>query len=514
VVVLPDRTRSLAHAAALFSERHLGPRLAPRLRQLRARSVDRNLAAASRFKAKQPVWSATEPRWSPYGTVPKAHNRLTPLIDGEAFLGRLHTAICDATRYVYIAGWCLTPHLPLLRGSAQDLIDSRLITVLSQAASRLPVRILLWGGAPLLLQPTKDYVEQVKRTLEKQASGDLVCQLDKTASMTHSHHQKAIVVDGQLAFVGGTDLTTSAGDRWDQRGHPLRAGVNWHDASVLIEGEAVADVEENFRQRWRAVTGDGSLPNAEPRVDKDWSTAAQVVRTIPRGAYQFARYGEFGIHYSYMELLRRAKHFIYLETQYLWSPEILACLVDLIQQPPSPQFRIIIVLPAHATSGKWDNDQHVEALRKVDAGRGVVEVYSLYTSGPTAGAKPFHYRPVYVHAKLGVIDDEWVMIGSANLNDRGLHSDGEIAMVAKDQGLARKLRVDLWSEHLAIQPQDLGSQDVTALIDGEWRQRSSKNARILAQGEEPLQSAIHRYESGKPPGAWILEESQALTFEH
>jgi Phosphatidylserine/phosphatidylglycerophosphate/cardiolipin synthases and related enzymes len=77
------------------------------------------------------------------------------------------------------------------------------------------------------------------------------------------------------------------------------------------------------------------------------------------------------------------------------------------------------------TSGKWDNDRHVEKLRKADGGRGIAEVYSLYASGPCNGVQPFRYRPTYVHAKVAIFDDEWLTIGSANLNDRGLVTDSE-----------------------------------------------------------------------------------------
>ncbi|HEX5370643.1 MAG TPA: phospholipase D family protein [Dehalococcoidia bacterium] len=511
---MANKRRSVPEAAGVFVERFLGPRVLRPLGRLKTRSAHRHVGVAAREPGQQPDWSVNEPRWSPYGTPPRLHNRLMPLIDGETFLERLYAEIASAGEYVYIAGWCLTPHLPLLRASTSHIIDSRLVTVLGQASGRVPVRVLLWGGAPFVIHPTSDYVEQVAKTLTNEAGGDLICPLDDTATWSHTHHQKAIVVDGQWASVGGIDLTTYSGDRWDQRGHRLRAGVNWHDAAMSIEGELVADVESNFRQRWLAVTGDGSLPSVQPRVDATWSTPAQVLRTIPAGDYDFAQDGEYDFHHSYLELLQRSRRFVYLESQYLWSPEVMDALLDLVKQPPSPSFRIVIVLPARATSGKWDNDKHVEALREVDGGRNIVEVYSLYTSGPTSGERPFRYRPVYVHAKLAIVDDEWLIVGSANLNDRSLHSDSEIGVLAHDADLARKLRLDLWSEHLNRRPQDLEARDVTDVVDSEWRGRATKNGEIITEGVQPLECGVHFYQSGAPPGAWILEESESLTFEH
>ncbi|HYM15015.1 MAG TPA: phospholipase D family protein [Dehalococcoidia bacterium] len=496
----------------IAAERRIAPAVLPLLRRRRARSLRQG--GDNTPRPAPAAWWGDEPRWFGGGVPPRARNRVTPLIDGEAFFSQLHAALLAARQYVYITGWCLTPHVPLLRDAPDDLIRTRLISVLSETAARAPVRILLWGGAPAVIQPTRSAVRDVARTIKEQGSGDIICCLDTTAQMSHCHHQKSVIIDGQLAFVGGIDLTTFAGDRWDARDHPLRAGVNWHDAAVLIEGEAVADVERNFRQRWEAVAHDAALPHAEPATDAAWHTPAQIVRTIPSGRYPFAPSGEFGIQHAYVELIRRAREFVYLESQYLWSPIVMDALLRAIARPPSPSFRIVIVLPARATSGKWDNDQHVEMLRKADGGRGVVEVYSLFTSGPTTGVKPFRYRPVYVHAKVGVIDDEWLIIGSANLNDRGFETDSELDVIAHDRDLARGLRVDLWSEHLGLDRGEVGHRDPGELIDGAWRGRAAANALVIQQGERSLDSSVHLYHPGRAPGAWILDEAETLTFEH
>jgi phosphatidylserine/phosphatidylglycerophosphate/cardiolipin synthase-like enzyme len=278
------------------AERHLGPRIAPLLHRrhehtLRAAAIE----PEDERRRREAAWWGDEPRWFAGGTPPRQHNRVTPLIDGNAFFERLCDEIARAHSYIYIAGWCLTPHVPLRRGTPDELTNTRLLSVLSVAAQHLPVRILLWGGALAVIQPTRSTVRTIKRIIERDGSGDLVCRLDHTAAFTHCHHQKAIVIDGQVAFVGGMDLTTYAGDRWDEHGHDLRAGVNWHDVTALIEGEAVADVERNFHERWRAVAGGEQLPHAAPHVDPAWCTPAQVVRTIPRRHNDIAPKGDLGI---------------------------------------------------------------------------------------------------------------------------------------------------------------------------------------------------------------------------
>jgi phosphatidylserine/phosphatidylglycerophosphate/cardiolipin synthase-like enzyme len=500
------------------AERHLGrliaPIVEPLLRRRHRHTLSEGVVDAEAARLARNAWWGEDSQWFPGGAAPRQHNSITPLIDGDAFFQRLYAALTGARRYVYITGWCLTPHVPLLRVTPDDLVRTRLVDVLAGISKTVPVRILLWGGAPAIIKPTRAQVQSTQRIFQKAASGDLLCELDQTARMSHCHHQKAIVVDGEFAFVGGIDLTTFAGDRWDQHGHGLRSSVNWHDVAALIQGEAVADVEQNFHERWRAVTGDEGLPHQDPPVDPSWRTSAQIVRTIPRGDYAFSPRGEFGIHHVYIEAIRKAERLIYIETQYLWSPEIMEALIEAIARRRDHDFRIVIVLPARATSGKWDNDRHVEKLRKADGGRGIAEAYSLYASGPCNGVQPFRYRPTYVHAKVAIFDDEWLTIGSANLNDRGLVTDSEINVVALDPGLAQSFRIDLWAEHLGLTKDDVANHDPISLIDTVWRQRAAENGTIIRAATEPLSSQVHHYKCGRVPGAWLLEESETLTFEH
>jgi len=458
-------------------------------------------------------WWADDDCWYPSSTPPRRHNHVVPLVNGEAFFTALTAALTEAEHYVYIAGWCLTPHLPLARRTPDDLIESRLLTLLSATAARVPVRVLLWAGAPVLLQPTNRTMEAVAHTVATEGTGDLQCHLDRSAHARHCHHQKAIVVDGRVAFVGGMDLTTFGGDRWDTADHPLRAGPNWHDVQVRIEGEAVADVEANFRQRWTATTGHTELPHREPTVDAAWETPVQIVRTIAAGVYPFAPNGEYGISHTYLHAIRRAQRLIYLENQYLWSPDIVAALLVAMDRAREAPLRIVIVLPAHANDDKYDNNQHVEKLREADRGRGIVSVYSPYASGPNVGIRPFSYRATYVHAKVAIIDDEWLTIGSANLNNRGLITDSEINAVICDAAIARALRIDLWAEHLGMSRDAVERTDPIALVDGAWTERAAENEQIMARGDRPLVGAVRRYEGGKMPGSRLLEEVQALVVD-
>jgi phosphatidylserine/phosphatidylglycerophosphate/cardiolipin synthase-like enzyme len=515
---------SLISALASIVHRRIGPLRSPIHHRRHHHALRHGRVSPAAREAARQTWWGGDPRWYPAGTPPRRHNRITPLIDGDSFFAALLDAIEAAESYIFIAGWCLTPMIPLRHDDAQALTETRLLAVLQRKAQHVPVRVLLWGGARVLLHPTRADARHVAHRFNDLDVPELVCRLDNSAHFSHCHHQKTIVIDGQVAFVGGMDLTTFQGDRLDLPGHALRAGPNWHDVQLRLEGETVADVEHNFRQRWAGSEGHAypagavSLPpRRAPRVEPGWQTPAQVVRTIARHVYPEVRRGEYGIYHAYLAALSRARRFIYIENQYLWSPQVMDVLIDQIQRPHDSAFRIVIVLPAGAHSGKWDNDQHVDKLREADGGRGIVAVYTLYASGPSAGLYAFRYRPVYLHAKVCVIDDEWLTAGSANLNNRGLITDSELNVVTMDRDLARRVRIDLWAEHLSLPCEQIANSDPISLIDGAWRDRAAENVSIqehVDRGDRPLVCAIRPYDTGGMPASWLLDEAEALTFEH
>src|SRR4029077_15162957 len=154
--------------------------------------------------------------------------------------------------------------------------------------------------------------------------------------------------------------------------------------------------------------------------------------------------------------------FIYLENQFLWSPEIASILAEKIAHPPTPDFRLLIVLPAKPNTGVDDTRGVLGELLEADADRGRVFASTLYArSGPRAD-------PVYVHAKLTVIDDAWLTIGSANLNEHSLFNDTEMNIVTHDPALARETRLRLWSEHLELGEGDVGGPPAQ-VFDERWR---------------------------------------------
>ncbi len=394
------------------------------------------------------LWAAADP-------PPRPSNALELLVDGATVLPRIAEALTGARSQVSIAGWEITPDVALTRSGSRLVLRD----VLAELAERIPVRVLLWAGAPLpVFRPWRLGVMAVRRRLT--AGTRIQVALDSRERPLHTHHEKLVVVDGEIAFVGGIDLTDHPVDRFDGSDHVYRRVYGWHDVACELRGPIVGDVAAHIALRWREVTGEA--------VDVTWPEAAgdvqaQIVSTISEHHYKGAWNGRFRILESYVRAIRSARRFIYLENQFLWAPEIVAALRDKLLHPPSPDFRLVVLLPSRAYSGEDDTQGQLGVLAEADEHGEHFLACAIYarSAGKTSA-------PVYVHAKVGIVDDEWLTVGSANLNDHSLFNDTEVNVVTCDAPVARAARIRLWSEHLEASPDELQG-DPVELIDSRWK---------------------------------------------
>jgi phosphatidylserine/phosphatidylglycerophosphate/cardiolipin synthase-like enzyme len=394
--------------------------------------------------------------WATGDPPPRAGNHLEVLIDGASALPAMAQAIAGARRFVHLTGWHVAPYFELERGERAVVLGS----LLAEMAERIDVRVLLWAGAPVpAFHPTRGEVADAVRTLTRGTR--IRCETDPLEHPFHCHHEKTISIDGELAFVGGIDITDAAGDRFDSSAHPARRKLGWHDAAVRLRGPAVADVHEHFAMRWREVTGEQleSTPPPAPAGEH----AVQIVRTVADGMYDSVPRGDFRVLEAYMRALRRARRLVYLENQFLWAPEIVAVLADKLRRPPAEDFRLLVLLPANANNGQDDTQGQLGVLSDADAGGGR---FFAATIRSLSGRRD---DPLYVHAKIGIVDDRWLTIGSANLNAHSLVNDTEMNVVCEDADLARGTRVRLWAEHLQVDEATVASTDPSALIDERWK---------------------------------------------
>jgi phosphatidylserine/phosphatidylglycerophosphate/cardiolipin synthase-like enzyme len=382
-------------------------------------------------------------------------NRAEVLIDGEKALAAMAAAIAGARRHVHIAGWHSSPGFRLTREpDAPTLRD-----LLAATAERAAVRLLLWAGPPLpVFQPTRSSVR--RGCAEFTRDSKVRCVLDTRERTLHCHHEKIVVVDDELAFVGGVDFTALQGDRHDSPEHPADRPIGWHDMMMRVEGPAVADVAEHFRQRWTEVAGESLPPPATPPAVG--RSAVQFVRTLPERTYEFAPRGEFTVLDAYLRALRSAERLVYLENQFLWSPEITDVLIDKLRRPPSEDFRVVLVLPRRPSNGADTTRGQLGRLLDADDGRRRLLAVTLTAHD---GARSV---PIYLHAKLGIVDDRWMTVGSANLNEHSLFNDTEANLVTDDAELVRDTRLRLWAEHLR-RPVSEVDDEPAAVVDRLWR---------------------------------------------
>jgi len=395
-------------------------------------------------------------------------NRVRVLVDGEEALAAMVAAIAGARSHVHIAGWFASPDFrPTREPGAPTLRE-----LLADVAERIPVRVLLWAGPPVpVFKPTR---RMTRTARDGFTSGSRVqCVLDRRERTMHCHHEKLVVVDDEVAFVGGIDLTDLAGDRLDSPAHRSDRALGWHDAATELHGPVVADVADHFARRWSEVAGE-PLPEAVPRPAAGGS-CVQVVRTVPERTYQFAPRGEFTILETYLRALSDARSLIYLENQFLWSSEVVDVLADKLREPPQERFRLLVLLPRRPNDGADTTRGQLSRLMDADAGRGrlLAATVSAYTQGRTA--------PLYVHAKIGIVDDRWLTVGSANLNEHSLFNDTEVNVVIRDADLIRETRLRLWSEHLQLPEADV-SGDPAQVIDEIWRPVAVEQSRRERSG--------------------------------
>jgi phosphatidylserine/phosphatidylglycerophosphate/cardiolipin synthase-like enzyme len=418
-------------------------------------------------------------------------NRVEVLVDGAEYFRRLYESLSSLSLgdRVHFTDW---------QGDGDERLagpGTEAGRVLAAAARRgVAVCGLLWRSHPRQAH----FAEQDNAALAKmvdEAGGEVV--LDERVRRGGSHHQKLVVIrrgaqsNGDIAFEGGIDLchgrhddSHHAGDRQaielDER---YGANPPWHDVQLEVRGPAVGDLDHTFRERWqdptpldhrnplrravRRVTHEPRRPEPLPPAFDDaepqGSHAVQVLRTYPmkRPPYPFARDGERSIARAYLKAFRRARRLVYIEDQYLWSLHAAHALADALRR--HRELHIVSVVPRYpdrggrATSAASliGRENFTDILRRAGGDR--VAVYDLENTDGT---------PIYVHAKVCVIDDVLLVVGSDNLNRRSWTHDSEISCSVLDaqsdareptdpgglgdgaRRLARETRLQLWREHL------------------------------------------------------------------
>jgi phosphatidylserine/phosphatidylglycerophosphate/cardiolipin synthase-like enzyme len=409
-------------------------------------------------------------------------NLIRPLVHGAVYFGELLERVNQMQQgdLLLFTDW---------RGDPDEHLDgsrSEVARVVSDAVRRgVDVRGLIWRSHLDRFQFSEQENRHLGELIEA-AGGE--CLLDMRVRPGGSHHQKLLVLrhpkrpEADVAFIGGIDLCHSRRDderhEGDFQTQPMSDVYGtrppWHDVQLAIQGPAVGDAEAVFRERWNDptplsrnpfyVVGDklrredrhpNPLPEQLPDPAPCGQHAAQLLRTYPvrHPGYPFARKGERSIAKAYAKVLPLARSLIYLEDQYLWSAEVATVFAQALRT--SPELRMIAVIPRFpdqmgkvATPGNLVGREDAFAILRDAAG----PRFAAY------GIENRHGTPIYVHAKVCVVDDVWVTVGSDNANRRSWTHDSELSCAVLDPNstptFARQLRLQLAREHLGRLAED------------------------------------------------------------
>lgn len=411
-------------------------------------------------------------------------NRAEPLIHGATYFDHLVTEV-EALRagdHLFFTDWRGDPDQKMRDGGPT------VSELFCRAAQRgVVVKGLMWRSHLDWFHYSEEENQHLGEAIER-AGGEVL--LDQRVRVGGSHHQKMVVIrhpgapERDVAFAGGIDLCHSRRDDAMHRGDPqaMRMAKRysdhppWHDVQLRVQGPVVGALDTTFRERWndpasldmlnplawlrdrlRGADMDADrLPAQPPDPPPCGPHAVQVLRTYPDAhfAYQFARRGERSIARAYRKVIPRARRLIYVEDQYLWSKPVAALFARALRH--NPELHLVAVIPRHPDVdgplelppnlvGRW---QALEACRRASPDR--VHVFDLENHDGV---------PVYVHAKVCVVDDVWSCVGSDNLNRRSWTHDSELtcAVLDADGRFARDLRLRLLREHL--DRADDGSED-------------------------------------------------------
>ncbi|HET6536780.1 MAG TPA: phospholipase D-like domain-containing protein [Sphingopyxis sp.] len=383
------------------------------------------------------------------------------IVDAADYYALLEGLMENAKERILLIGWDFDPRIALKpdeKGKGESL--GHFLLRLAHEQPERDIDILRWnfGGLKQFLSPAI-----VSMILRWKVTKSIRFRLDSAHPLGCSHHQKVAVFDDHLAVCGGIDV---ASRRWDTRDHqdddPRRTEPNgkayepWHDVTMILAGPVGSALSDLGKQRWQRATK-GDLPELQHRGE-NWPADLKpdfenIDVAISRTRAEYDDMDELReIEQLYLDMIKAAKTFIYFENQYFTSGKIAAAIAERLHEEDPPEF--IMVMPEQGDG--WLEQMAMDAARVLLA-REIAKAphgnrFRIYTPRTKAGAS------IYVHAKVSVVDDRLLRIGSSNLNNRSMGLDSECDVTidaalpanADTPAMIRAIRESLIAEHLDI----------------------------------------------------------------
>ncbi len=389
-------------------------------------------------------------------------SRVAVLADAAVYFEAFVHAVLRAREQVIIVGWDIQSRARLMPEMPDGLPNELgpFLDAVVRRNRRLRVYLLDWDFS-LVFAMERELLPAIR--LGWRTHRRVTFCLDGEHPLGACHHQKLVVVDDAVAFLGGLDLTTS---RWDTSAHlpddPLRvlpdgaAYPPFHDVQVAVSGTVAADLGRLARTRWRHATGRQLRP---PRPGADpWPPLRPDFERVPVGiartepAYD-GRKEVREVEALYRDSIAAARERIYIENQYLTSSVVRDALAARLAEADGPE--IVMVLP-RCCSG-WLEERTMGVMRgrllrhlKDADVHGRLRVYRPQLPGDAA---------LNIHSKVMIVDDVLLRVASSNLSNRsmGLDTECDFALEANgDPAVARgiaRVRDRLLGEQLGVPPE-------------------------------------------------------------
>jgi phosphatidylserine/phosphatidylglycerophosphate/cardiolipin synthase-like enzyme len=542
----PAHRRSFLVTTIKLPERSDAPGAAEHDTEFYVASVDIRHRSAHYSAQSPPIevcrwWSTADQNMALPRTTATA---LEHLIDGETFFGRVADALINAAagQSIYIAGWSTNslvflsgghdaPHTGAEAPDFDNAIAGTLAGHIRWAAHRgANIYILLdimnggWGselGQYLAghFSPAERQHIFIRTAAHPYRPSFGVGPFKTAPEQVGTYHEKYVCITGggvQRALVGGIDFGP---DQYSPLRHAWRCDYNdyrdlcankvgggtenffqselmlWHDIAVRVEAQSpVQYLADDFIRRWNDGNGDANFrgPNLPAPViapppsggnvqlvkTEYIQGSGRVTRPIANGKY----YGTFDV---WCAAIREARHYIYMENQYIRDPALCDALCDALKKNSILQLIVVVpflseeqfrsgadaqqqfpsgyVVPLILKMKLWYDPQKqqevknelvdrmkvhhgnylahefVRKLRAASASR-----FGLFTLANAASGAP---EMIYPHSKIMIVDDTWAYIGSANANGKSMKIDGEVGFAFHDRAAATAFRQRLWSEH-------------------------------------------------------------------
>ena len=363
------------------------------------------------------------------------------LVDGSEYFDAFVRFARRAERHIAILAWDFDSRMVLTYGedgSPRETLGE-FLNSLCEAKPKLRIDILDWDF-PMVYGKDREYSPIFG--LNWKPHRHIRFRFDDTHPLAGSHHQKVVVFDGKVAFAGGLDLTNR---RWDSPAHAPgdkrrtfegEPYPPFHDVMLAVDGEAARELDDIARSRWKAATGRNLKRKGTPEGDP-WPPEQRVDFEDVRVAIACTQppvNGAEGVHHIetlYLDMIRSARDYIYIENQYFTSESIGKALEERLREPDGPEIVLVTRLLSHGWLEEMTmhvlRTRLVRQLRAADTG-GRFHAYYPHVEGLCEGTC------LDLHSKVMIVDDEWLRVGSSNLSNRSMGVDTECDLIVEAEG--------------------------------------------------------------------------------